>query len=198
MPRFPRRHLLLALLVVLPLAACGGDDDPSAGPTADDTVVSTTSTTDPDPTTSTATADPTPEQEVEAAYLEIVRSYYERLQDPDPDDPSISEAHTGASLAQVTNHNQEMLAAGQRERFTERGVPTPDVRNVTLEGDAIARIDNCYVDDVIVYVAATGAVVDDSASSLLVESVLVLEDGRWKLSEQLVIETTPGAEGCSV
>ena len=194
MPRFPRRHLLLALLVVLPLAACGGDDDPSAGPTADDTVVSTTSTTDPDPTTSTATADPTPEQEVEAAYLEAFAAYFRA--GTQPTEPHDLDAHfAGAALTAVEQNVSRLANEGLRSDFPD-GFPVIDVQSAVLSGESSALLTGCVVDKGRKVVIADGSFVDEEPTSREVEAQLSLVDGLWWIVGHQTITEWPDDAGC--
>ncbi len=199
--RWPRLRTVLVppLLLTLALAGAACSDDKPESPTAGDTLPDTT-TTEPAPTTTgpttTTTTPPTPEEEVEAAYLDIVESYFRRLENPNPDDPTIAENHTGASLEVTRTRNEEALRSGQIDRFPSGSPPVPEILEVQLQGATLAVIEICLVDDVQVIERASGTVVNDEVATSLIEATLVLEESQWKVSEQNRLQRWPDAEGC--
>jgi hypothetical protein len=159
--------------------------------------VAKTSTTTTHPSRSTTTAATSVEEEVETEYLEIMDAYYRRLQDPDPDDPTIEQFHTGASLKQVLERNADRKRQGLVSRFASNGVPVPRIELVTVATATSSSVTNCVVDDVQLVDAASGQVKDDSVASYAIRSDLALEGGRWKLEDQVVLERWPDSKGCT-
>lgn len=195
----------LFLVAALAAAAVGcASESPDAGPTADDTVAkrtsstttgSTTTTTEDATTTTTTAPKPTPKDEVEAAYLEIVKTYYDRLLDPNPDDPTIAAFHTGKSLQEALKQNKALRDAGAAGRYTTQGRPLPTVISIAIEGDS-AVVRNCLVDDVVIFNRATDNVLNDEVTSRLTRSQMKRIDGRWRLAEQQLVASWPDSAGC--
>lgn len=187
--------LLLTVLVAGP--ACS-DDEPDA-PTAGDTLPDPT-TTDPEPTTAdpttTTTTPPTPEEEVEAAYLDITKTYFRRLENPDPADPSIARNHTGDSKRIIEAELDQLSMAGQIGRFPTGAAPKPSIISVELTGADEAVLQLCLVDDTQIVETVGQKVVNDDVSSRLVKTSLVRQHARWKVESLYLLKRWEDGNGC--
>lgn len=197
-PHHGSAALALGVVVVLLLAGCGDGDTEDPGPraqvTTSTTAASAASSEASDATTSTPS---TPEEQVKAAYVDAMVTYYQRLVDPDPDDPHLRDVFAGALLEHAVQRNTTMLAAGEQMKFTERGVPTPtDITVDSISGDS-ATVTACLVNDAIRYRASDGAVVDSAVVSVRYQADLKLSSSLWRVVDQLVMTKAHNGAGCS-
>lgn len=200
MARTPHHLAAVALGVALLWStACSGDaettDPPASSVTAPRSSTTHGSTTTEDGSTSSSTTAPdSVEAQVEAAYIEAIRAYYVRLQNPDPDDPALRDTASGAILQHSIDRNAQMKAQGERIRFTQRGVPIPIGVEVTIQSSTQAQVVSCLVNDVVRF--NVDGVVDDSVHSVRYQSSMTLIEGRWKLSDQSVLTSWDDDLGC--
>lgn len=197
-PHHGSAALALGVVVVLLLAGCGdgGTEDPGprAHVTTSTTQAAAPSSTASDVSTSTPS---TPEEQVKAAYVDAMVTYYQRLVSPDPNDPRLREVFAGALLEHAVQRNTTMLAAGEQMKFTERGVPTPtDITIDAINGDS-ATVTACLVNDAIRYRASDGAVVDNAVVSVRYQADLQLSANGWRVIDQRVMMKAPSGAGCN-
>lgn len=192
--------ILIALSAGALLVACGTDASKSATTTTEQltttSATTTTQDTTPDPTPTTSTFPPgSTEAQVAEAYVRAVSTGYERLQNPNPDDPAIAAHHTGASLDRVVSSNRSLLSEGRAVRLPS-GPPEVIVQGVELTGSREATVIGCYVDDSVIYWVATNETIDDDVSTWIMRAHMVLEEGTWKLESNGVASNSPGATDC--
>lgn len=188
---------VVAVLLIAP--ACTKDDSPNPTADAPGPTPSTTAAPATEPTTdatTTTTAPPTPEQEVEAAYLEIVDRYYRRFEKPDPNDSSIAENHSGENQRITTDELTKVATAGQIARFPRGTPPVPTVLSVELMGENTALLRICLVDDTQIVEVSTMRVVNDVVSSRLIDTTLIRSDGRWKADSLRLVQRWEDGKGC--
>lgn len=197
MPRTIRAAAILAAFIAGALIpACSNQDDAPAAVRPTTTAAATTSAPDPAPTTTTPTPPPTPEDEVSAAYVAIIQSSYNRLRNPDPNDPTIETEHVGASLERTLANNRDALLSGKRYRFTDLGPPRVLVRLVELKSPDLAVIESCVSDDVIVFDINSGKILDDSVDVAEMRGELIRVDTTWKLSSNEIVRRLPDSTSC--
>ena len=102
--------LALGLSAVLPLGACGGDDDASETPTPDTRTSSPAATTATSPPT-TATVTPSPEDEILNAYANYWSVYAAALRDRDSS--RLAEVMTGPRLDRGLQEVADLAAQGR-------------------------------------------------------------------------------------
>ena len=68
---------------------------------------------------------------------------------------------------------------------------------VSIDGDE-ATIQDCSINDTIVYRVATGEVVDDSTVTRSVSATMRKVDGVWKLASTSEIQKWEGVAGCAL
>lgn len=192
--------LVLAVAVLL-LASCSGDDDQGAIPTTSSTR-RTTSTTSSEVTGSTTTASTgatsTVEQEITVRY----NSYWEARFDanenpPNPDHPGLREYATGEQLQSVIEETRRNLEEGLALRKPENSVARSSVRVVTVNGDE-AMLQECVVDDGVIYRYRTGEVVNDTVATHSVEASMRRVDGEWKVAKTRLLQRWEGVAGCAL
>jgi len=62
--------------------------------------------------------------------------------------------------------------------------------------DASAGVTSCTINDDVRYETASGAVIDDSVSTVLSSSTLAFSDGQWKVIHSRAVEFSAGISGC--
>lgn len=195
------RSALLALGLLL--AACSHGSDEIAEPessttTSPTTETSTTSTSSSSTSTSTPDGEQPEDQELVARYVGFWDARLAANEaPPDPDDPALAEFATGAQLENVVAETRQRLEDGLALRAAE---PTRTSHDVTVvsQTDDQAELQDCFVNDGIVYRADTGEVVDDSVVTRSVSAVMVLVDGVWKLERATVVQQWEGIAGCAL
>lgn len=193
---------ILALLVALGAAvsACTGDsDDEIVAPDTTSTTTDTRSTTTTDADTTTSTAElPELQQEIVDRYEGFWTVRLRANQSPvNPDAPTLAEYATGAQLDNVRGETQQRLDDGLALRAPDESVTDHRVRVVSVTGES-AQLQDCFVNDGVVYRVATGEVVDDAIVTRNVTASMVLVDGVWKLESATVIQEWEGVAGCAL
>lgn len=159
-----------------------------------------TATTEPGTTTepeaTTTTAEPTVEQQVEAAYLAIMAKYFDRLTQPDPNEPSIEVNHTGLSREQVREELKRYRESGQAARLVDGVAPVPSVESVEVEA-GLATLSVCIIDNVQLVNLDSGETVDSDVVSKQFTATLVRQPGgAWALESQERSGRWDDGEGC--
>ena len=184
-------------LLVIGCAVTAGTTGCTHSPSADTPTPTTTTQAGPvhsATTTPPSHEAPTSEELAARSYAAIIRRYYVRLEHPSPDDVQIARDHTGASEQATREKNRQLAFTGQRADFTHRDPPAPTIGSVLVR-DSIATIQNCMLDDATI-VDDAGAVVDDTVARYQLRSVLVKAGGRWRLSEQTILNRSVDGQGC--
>jgi hypothetical protein len=191
---------LLAVGALL-LAACSDDDDALGTTTTSTTSSTTTSTSEPTTTTtSNNTGGPADDEEAEILdrYLAFWEARFEANTEPvNPDDERLAELATGAQLDNVRNETRQRAEAGLALRRPEDSITERRPRVVEINGDE-ATIQDCAINDGIIYRVATGEVIDDSVATRSVVATMRLFDGRWRLESAREIQKWQGVAGCAL
>ncbi len=171
--------------VLLAIPACSRDKGP------DPAAVSSTTTAP--PTTATTARPITPEEEVEAAYLDIMERYFRRLglHAYDPEEPA--GFHVGESLSQVKREIARYRELGQEVRFGPDGAPVPVVSHILVNGST-ATLTSCIVDDTQLVLAKSGDVLNDAIATKTFDVTMKLAADHWLLSGQ-VLKLRTGEQG---
>lgn len=196
--------MLAAVLTVALLASgCSDDDAPSSattteepGTTTSDPITTTTEST----TTSLTTSVPADNDEaaIVERYLQFWDVRFETNSHPvNPDDPRLATLATGPQLENVITETQQRLDAGMALRRPEDSVTERRPRVVEITGDT-ATIQDCSVNDSIVYRVATGEVIDDSVVTRSVTATMRKADGEWRIESTREIQKWEGVAGCAL
>jgi len=181
----------LAGVVVVGGAACGGDDD-------EESTSSTASSTTAAPTT-TLDAETRKEEGAKAAYIAYWDAYMEATAEPvDPQLPAMQALMTGDHQRVVTRNLEDRQARGEAVRHPAGSQATHEIRSAELQPDGSVKITECEVDDAVVYVVATGAVIDDEVATKLATADMVEIDGSWRVAHSEVIQRWRGVTECAV
>lgn len=201
-----RRGLTLAVLaaglLVAALVACSDGDDPIAVPeptttTTRSSAPATSGVSTPSSTT-TSTAPPAPEVEIVDRYQEFWEARFRANQPPpNPDDPALAEHATGLQLENVVDETRQNLDEGLALRRPEGGVRRSRVNVISVDGDE-ADLQECFVDDGVVYRPATGEVVNDAVATHNVRATMQRIGGVWKLATTQLIQRWEGVAGCAL
>ena len=197
----PRCRSALVAAVALLLAACSGSGDEIVEPASTTSRAPTTAST-----TSTSTTTPTsPSGAHQPEERDLVERYVgfwdARLAaneaPPNPDDPALPEFATGPQLDNVVAETRRRLDDGLALRSADPSETSHDVTVIRQTGDR-AELQDCFVNDGIVYRTDTGEVVDDSVVTRSVSADMVLVDGVWKLERATVVQQWEGIAGCAL
>lgn len=198
----PRRLATLVIALVLLAGACSGDDAASSPPdaSADRSSSSSTTTTAP-ATSSTASSSPATQsldEEIVARYLGF---WDARLSanagTPDPDAAALRDFATGEQLDTVIAETQQRLDDGLALREADPPRSEHSVSVVSTSADR-AELQDCFVNDGVVYRTGTGEVIDGSVVTRNVTALMVFEQGAWKLERATVIQEWEGVAGCAL
>jgi hypothetical protein len=187
-----RRVLIAALagVVVVSGVGCGGDDEEEG---------STASTTTAAPTTTTLDEKKRKEVAAKAAYLAYWDAYMEATTEPvDPELPAMQELVTSDHKRVVTRNLEDRQARGEAVRRPAGSQATHEIQSAELQPDGSVKIIECEVDDAVVYVVATGAVIDDALVTKLATADMVEVDGSWRVAHSEVIQRWQGVVECAV
>lgn len=200
----PRCRSALVALGLL-LAACSDDggeiaepaSTTSSPPTTEEATTSTSSTS----TTTSGNPDSSdgPEdQEVVDRYLGFWDARLAANEaPPNPDDPALAEFATGAQLENVVAETRKRAEDGLALRSADPSRTSHDVTVIDRTGDR-AELQDCFVNDGVVYRPGTDEVIDDSIVTRSVSAVMVLVDGVWKLERATVVQEWEGIAGCAL
>jgi hypothetical protein len=192
------RLTVVALVVALAVvSACGsGGDDGDDGDAADGDEPTTTEA----PETTSTTADVGAREE--AAVREARQAADDAWIDstappvPDPDAPVIAETYVGPMFDQLVSTATAFKANGWAIRYPEDSQYRLDVTSIRFdeddEGQPIAFLEVCTVDDGQRIVVDTGDVLSEGLRTVKATEAMRRVDGVWKLAER---QEQPPLEG---
>ena len=185
----------LGLLFAVVLAACSDDSGEAKGATT------TTSTTVRSSTTSTA-------EDLEAAEGQVVVDALMAADDaamaalappaPNPDLPALLDTHTGPMLKRRQEVAQGLRAQGRAVRYGPDSKFRVEVESVDFDGDDVAILSVCAVDDGERFVVETGEVIAGGLWTVQSTDAMRRVDGGWKLAERREDNRWKGEAGCAV
>lgn len=188
---------------MLMLGACSGDDDDRGlGTTTTSTTSSTTTTSEPTSTTSSTTSestDPSSDEEAQILdrYLAFWDARFEANTDPvNPDDERLADLATGAQLDNVREETRKRAEAGLAFRRPDDSITERRPRIVKIDGD-VATIQDCAINDGIIYRVDSGEIVNDDIVTQNVDATMRLIDGVWKLERASLLQEWEGVAGCA-
>ena len=199
-----RRAVVVAASLALPLllagTACGTSGSKSAASTTSRGQMSSSPTSIAASPTSTigARAKWTAAQErVIQGYLAARAALSNSLAHPDPMAPALAATNTGPMLVEAQNLNADWKAHGEAGRFPPHSVSRIIPTSVVISG-RMATIDTCGVDDSIVYLVATGRVLNAAVVTVFSRSTMTLVGGAWKVTTRSELKEWKGVSGCAV
>ena len=193
--------LLLLVTVCVFASACGRD--------ANDKIVAPpdkTSTTRVPRSTTTASTDTTgstaPQSDIERQIVDRYEAFWKARFDanqapPNPDDPALAQHATGQQLDNVIAETKRRRDDGLAFRARANSATHHRVRVVSVAA-ATAELQDCFVNDGIVYRVSNGETVDDRVVTRSVSASMSIVDGVWKLGRATVIQEWGGVAGCAV
>ncbi len=188
-----RWRLALASAALAVLAACSGDGDGAAAPI-------TSTTAPPSPvlsSTTTMAADPEASEIVDR-YRQFWQARFAANQaPPNPEAPALRDLAVGQQLDQVVKETRGNLRDSLALRRPEDKPARSSVRLVNVEGDQ-ATVQECVVDDDVVYRYTTGEVVNAAVSTNSVEGTMRRIGGVWKLEAARLLQRWEGVAGCAL
>lgn len=218
--RGARTTWTLAVIMAVCLAAGCSKDEPKpiAEGTTSTTAAQTTSSTDGQAGTSTTTTTTGAPATTEAnggtstttvkpsGTEQLIISRYEAFWDaraaanaapPDPDDPALRELATGQQLVTVIAETKDRRDQGLAIRAAKPSVSAMRVRVRSIRGD-VAVLQECSVDDGIVYRQTTGEVLNADVVTRSAEATMRQVDGVWRVENTRVLQQWKGVAGCAL
>jgi hypothetical protein len=188
----------LGLWVGLLSGCSGGEDRPAAA----DEAQSTTTTAAPAETTTTLSATQREEQAVRDAHAAAVQARMDSAAPPNPDPelPTLAETHTGLMLDQWKNTTTGLQLNGFAIRYPEGSQHRSEVESVTFDevnGQQVAYLDVCTVDDGERIDVASGEVLSSGVITIEATEAMQKVDGVWKLAERQENTVSEGVTGCA-
>ena len=188
--RLCRAGACLLVAVLLGGSCSGGDGE-------DGDARSTTTTTDRRSTAETTVPPTDDERAAIDQYVGFWRARLEANAPPNPDHPSLAEFAVGAQLDNVINETRRRRDEGLAIRRPENSVSKHDVAVVSAAPDEIT-LQDCSVNDGVIYRVATGEVVNDDVVTQNIRATMRLVDGKWKLERAELVQEWPGVAGCAL
>jgi hypothetical protein len=192
--------------MVLTVAACSTDDTSSADVERTQTSTTrapTTSTTDSSsPTTTSAVPDSTVADPLHQEIINRYIAYWDarfaaNSGTPDPADPALAEYATGEQLDAVIAETQANLDQGLALRPAAEPHNFRRVNVVSIDGD-LAVVQECFVDDAVVYRRSNGETVNDGVATHNVRGELRRADEVWRVSHTRLAQRWEGVDGCAL
>lgn len=184
-----------ALSLAASAAACsgGGSEEADDEPRTTTTTERTTTTLDPEEAA---------RQEVIAAREAADEAEIEALAPPaaNPDFPALEENFTGLMLERLVETAAGLQRSGVAQRYPSdsvRELEVDDVRFQTVDGQQVAFLKVCVVDDGERVVVSSGEVLDSGVRTYSAEEAMQKVDGRWKLAERRQDDPVEGVAGCA-
>lgn len=185
-----RWRLALASAALAVLAGCSGDSDGTATP------ASTTTLPPPVESTTTTTVDPLA-AEIVGRYRQFWQARFAANQaPPNPDAPALRDLAVGQQLDQVVKETRGNLQGTLALRRPGDAAVRSSVKLLKVAGDQ-ATVQECVVDDDVVYRYTTGEIVNDAVATNSVEGTMRRVGGVWKLEAARLLQRWEGVAGCA-
>jgi hypothetical protein len=183
---------------VASLTACSsGDSKASAGKSSTTVAQRSPSTTAATTETSAATATRSGE---EAKILAAVDGFWTTLvkssQPPDPNYPGLRKYLTGKQLETSLAVVNKRRVLGQAVRLPPHAQYRHSPTGVSYT-KATAVVEDCGVDDGILYDVRSGRILNDTISTTRSRITLQRIEGQWKVSDLVRVESWDGVAGCA-
>lgn len=188
--------VVLSVLAFVALAACSSDDDSVAAPMTSTTTTSRNQGADSTSTSTTTVEDV--EAEIVDRYQAFWQARFEANREPvNPDHPGLREYATGAQRENVLEETRARQDEGIAFRLPANSVGESRVRVIEIDGKE-ATLQECVVNDGVVYEVDTGEVIDDSVVTRNVRATMRRVDSEWKLAAARVVQKWEGVAGCAL
>ncbi|HMG41403.1 MAG TPA: hypothetical protein VK611_08735 [Acidimicrobiales bacterium] len=180
----------------LVVSACSGDDN-------DAEQQPRTTTTEADPTTTTLNPEEAARNEVITAREAAADAWADALAAPapNPDLPELVETFTGLMFDRLVETASGMERTGVAQRYpddSQRRIEVESIRFEVVDGQEVAFLEVCTVEDSERIVVATGEVLDSGVRTYRAAEAMRKVDGVWKLAERRQDSREEGVTGCAV
>jgi hypothetical protein len=116
---------------------------------------------------------------------------------PNPDAPALADYATGQQLEQVRAETRRNLQDRVAVRHAANSIRRSSAKVIDLGADE-ATVQECVVDDDVVYRYSTGEVVNSEVATHSVEGAMQRVDGVWKLASARLLQRWEGVAGCAL
>lgn len=203
------RPLIFASVVVFAASCSSGSVTPNASNQSSTTTVeradstapigrsSTTGTSSPGSTSTSSTTSPAIDQTVADVYLGAVDAEFTASSTADANLPDLAVTHLDPLLQKVRDLVTGRRLGGQATKRPDATKSKTVVISTNVDGDT-ATVIECTVDDAVVYVKATGQVVNDKVATMRRRATMKKDGEYWKVSERVNEQEWEGVAGCAV
>ena len=173
---------------------CSGDDTKNAEEEPRPTT--------PESTTTTLTPEEAAKQEVVTAREAADEAQAEALSPPNPNPelPALEETHTGLMLERMKETADGLRIGGvasRRPADSQHHLEVDSIRFDKVDGQDVAFLEVCVVDDAERINVSTGAVLQSGLVTFKSTEAMKKVDGIWKLAERRQDSFEEGVAGCS-
>lgn len=185
------------MVVVLLLAGCSGDSASTTQAAPNSTVAAPTAAP---PSTALVTTSTSvdPAVEIVARYKRFWEVRFDANQPPpNPESPALADYAAGEQLEQVKAETRKNLQDRIAVRHAADSIRRSSAKVVELAGDE-ATVQECVVDDDVIYRYSTGEVVDAGVATHSVEARMRRIAGVWKLISARLLQRWEGVAGCAL
>lgn len=119
---------------------------------------------------------------------------------PDPELAELLETHTGLMLERFQETASGLRRTGVAVRQPEgsvRSIEVESVRFQTVDGQEVAFLETCTVEDSERFVVASGEVLESGVRTASASEAMRKEGGVWKLAERRQNTIEEGVTGCA-
>ena len=135
---------------------------------------------------------------MKARYLAYREARFQANQPPpNPDLPGLRDYATGKQLENVIAETRRNLEGGLAVRHPDPSVARSTVRVIEIKGHA-ATLQECAVDDGIIYRFQTGEIVNSSVATHSVSAPRQRTAGAWTLADTKLLQRWEGVAGCAL
>lgn len=185
------------LVAIAAVAGCSNDDNSAQARSR-----RTTTTSERETTTTTLSPEEAEKQAVIAAHDAAIQAIIDSSAppSPDPDSPALAATHTDYMLEYAMSGIRGMRANGAALRFPEGSQRRSEVDSIRFEdvdGQRVAFLEVCTVDDAELFIVESGEVVSGGVRTIQTTEAMKNVDGVWKLAEQRPNVELEGVTGCA-
>jgi len=110
---------------------------------------------------------------------------------------SLDATHADPILTRVRDRLNSRNLIGQAVKLASPSLASVTILSVAFGDDGAATVDECVVDDGVVFEVSTGKVINDRVVTQRRQTVLKLSGGAWKVSDRINQGEWDGVTACA-
>jgi hypothetical protein len=192
--------ILMSGALLLSLGACRSDGPENGPPTTRLPQTTAAPLESLDATPTTLSPDEVAELGDDDQIRHVIDAYWQEFvsvgRQPDLNRRSFFSLLTGDALAAESTTVSNLIAQGQARRQPPDPKFAHQITRLAVQGPT-ASVDECVVDDLVVYVVADGTVVDDGIKTYDYRTTMTKASGRWQISHPETVVPNDGVQPCA-